>query len=141
VNCPEAQNKILESFDDRASFVEDQKLQSHLSACIDCSQFAELNLTIDRQLMESLKAPALSARFQPELRRRIQSYERQQWASWLPDAAYIAGSVVALLLCTALLPIPHSIALSGGAFIATAAYVIQSVLMSSLEEFSRKQVT
>ena len=129
MNCPEARAKILERFDDRVSSAEKQEVEHHLSACDNCPQFAELQRAIDRQLIESLKVPVVSVDFQPKLRRRIQSYQREQWATWLPDAAYLAGSAAALLLCTALLPIPHSIVLSSGAVIAMAAYVMQSVFL------------
>lgn len=88
--------KILESFDHHVSSYAEQEVEQHLSAYNKCSQFAELQRAIDDQLLELFKAPVLSADCQPKLRRSIQGYQREQWATWLPDAAYVAGAIVAL---------------------------------------------
>ena len=66
--------------------------------------------------------------------RRISRQEQTLWPDWLPDLAYLAGSIVAIGLCALVLPFPVAATLSTGAGLAVASYFLQTELVGSLEE-------
>lgn len=134
MDCREAQETILESFEKALSSNKEQDLDLHLSVCADCAHFARLQNTLDCQLSAAISAPRLSPGFRAAVSRRISRQEQTLWPDWLPDLAYLAGSVVAIGLCALILPFPVAATMSTGAGLAIASYFLQTELAGSLEE-------
>jgi anti-sigma factor RsiW len=134
MNCQDAQEKLLESFDGALSPADSRQLERHLAACPNCAEFGELLNALDLQLKQAIPAPRLSPGFRAALLARIDRQPRRLWTHWLPDVAFLAGSAAAILWCAVLLPSPASAVLWIGALIAAISYSFQALLFSSLEE-------
>ena len=134
MDCQDAKEKLLESFDDALSPDDSRQLERHLTACPKCAEFGELLNTLDIQLEEAIVAPRLSPGFRAALQTRIARQPRGLWTQWLPDVAYLAGSGAAILWCVVLLPVPASAVLWIGALTVAITYSFQALLFSSLEE-------
>ena len=134
MDCQEAKEKLLESFDGGLSADDSRQLARHLCACPNCAGFGELLKTLDLQLKEAITSPRLSPGFRAALRSRIDRQPRRLWTHWLPDVAYFAASGAAILWCVVLLPFPASAVLWIGALTAATGYSFQALLLSSLEE-------
>jgi anti-sigma factor (TIGR02949 family) len=134
MDCQDAQEKLLESFDGALSPDDSRQLERHLAACPNCAEFADLLNALDLQLKEAITAPRLSPGFRAALQTRIDRHPQRLWMHWLPDVAYLAGSGAAILWCAVLLPFPASAVLWIGALIAAISYSFQALLFSSLEE-------
>ena len=134
MDCQDAQEKLLESFDGALSPDDSRQLESHLAACPNCVEFGELLKALDLQLKESIMAPRLSPGFRAALKARIDRQPRGLWTHWLPDVAYLAASAAAILWCVVLLPFPASAVLWIGALITALSYSFQALLFSSLGE-------
>ena len=133
MNCREAQERILESFERPLAGEEKTQLDGHFSRCVDCTRFAAEQSRLDLRLREVFAPPRLGPGFRRGLRARISREQREHWPDWLPDLAYLAGSVPAVALCAILLPLPVSAVLEMGALVAFLAYLLQSLLVSALE--------
>lgn len=134
MDCQDAQEKLLESFEGALSLDDWRQLEMHLIACPDCARFAELLKTLDLQLKQAITAPRLSPGFRAALQARIDRQPRGLWTHWLPDVAYLAASAAATLWCVVLLPFPASSVLWIGTLIAATGYSFQALLFSALEE-------
>lgn len=133
MNCHEAQEKLLDSFERPFAPEEKSQLEGHLSTCSECAQFAAEHTRLDLQLREGITAPHLGPWFRAGLRARIAREQREQWPDWLPDAAYFTGAALAIASCALLLPLPTAVVLKTGALAAFLAYSLQTLLASSLE--------
>jgi anti-sigma factor RsiW len=134
MDCQDAKEKLLESYESALSDDLQGQLESHLTTCPTCAQFGELLNRIHVQLKEAITAPRLSPGFRAALQARIDRQPRGLWTHWLPDVAYLAGSGAAILCCVFLLPFPASSVLWIGALIAATGYSFQTLLLSSAEE-------
>jgi anti-sigma factor RsiW len=134
MDCQDAQEKLLESFDGALSPDDSRQLERHLAACPNCAKFGEVLKALDLQLKQAITAPRLSPGFRAALKARIDRQPRRLWTHWLPDVAYLAGSATAILWCVVLLPFPVSAVLWIGALIAAISYSFQALLFSALEE-------
>jgi anti-sigma factor RsiW len=134
MDCQDAKEKLLESFDGALSPDDRRRLESHLAACPECAEFNNLLHALDVGLKEAITAPRLSAGFRTGLQAKIERHSRELWLDWLPDAAYLAGSVAAIVYCVFLLPLPASVVLWIGTLIAATGYSMQALLLGSLEE-------
>jgi anti-sigma factor RsiW len=134
MDCQDAKEKLLESYDGALSPDDSRQLERHLIACPNCAEFGELLNALDVQLKEAITAPRLSPGFRAALQTRIGRQPPGLWTHWLPDVAYLAGSGAAILWCVVLLPFPASAVLWIGALMAAITYSFQALLFSSLEE-------
>jgi len=134
MDCQDAQEKLLESFDGALSPEDGRQLEKHLIACPGCAQFGELLNALDLRLKEAIRAPRLSPRFRAALQTRIDRRPRGLWTHWLPDVAYLVGSGAGILCCVYLLPFSASSVLWIGTLVAAIGYSFQTLLLSSLEE-------
>ena len=134
MDCQDAKEKLLESYESALSGESKRELERHLTACPHCAEFGALLNKIDAQLKGAITAPRLDPGFRAALRARIDRQPRRLWAHWLPDVAYLAGSGATILCCVFLLPFPASSVLWIGALIATTGYSFQTLLLSSVEE-------
>jgi anti-sigma factor RsiW len=134
MDCQDAKEKLLESYESVLSDDSQRQLERHLTACPNCAGLSALLNKIDVELKEAITAPRLSPGFRAALRARIDRQPRGLWTTWLPDVAYLAGSGAAILCCVLLLPFPASSVLWIGALIVTTGYSFQTLLLSSAEE-------
>jgi len=134
MDCRDAQQKLLESFESTLPADGKRELERHLAACPNCAEFGELLNKIDVHFKEEIIAPRLSPGFRAALQARIDRQPHRLWTHWLPDAAYLAGSGAALLCCVLLLPFSASSVVWVGTVIAAVGYSLQTLLVSSLEE-------
>ena len=133
MDCREIQESLLGSFEGTLSPLETSQLDRHLAECPECRRFAVLQSQLDLRLREEIAAPQLSSRFRAGLMARIARQRREPWPDWLPDVAHLAGSGVAIGLCTLLLPLPVPVVLGTGVVVAFLTYALQTLLVSALE--------
>jgi hypothetical protein len=133
MDCPEAQEIILESLVDPRAAEDTPALAHHLSGCDVCRAFAETQRILDARLTTALPAPQLSPQFRTALKRRIHQESSPAWPDFLPELAHFTGCALAMIVLLFLLP-GHSdkVLLGGLAFTATT-YLIQTFLRGSLE--------
>jgi len=134
MDCLDAKGKLLESFDGPLSPDDHGRLETHLAACPECTEFNNLLNALDVRLKEAITAPRLSGGFRTALQAKIERHSHELWLDWLPDAAYVAGSVAAIVYCVFLLPFPASVVLWIGVLTAAIGYSFQALLLGSLEE-------
>ena len=133
MDCLEAQERILGSFDTALSQLEKNDLERHISGCAKCTEFANLQSQLDLRLREQITVPRLSSGFRPAMLASVARQRREPWPEWLPDVAHLAGSGVALGVCVLLLPFPAPAIVGTGALMAGLAYLLQTVLLAALE--------
>ena len=136
MHCDEMQERILESFEVSLSFEEKKQLESHLSECPRCTQFAALQRQLDVRLQGEITQPLLGPSFRVGLHAQMARVRREPWPDWLPDVAHCAGSVVAIGLCALFLPVPASVVLGVGTVAALFAYSLQTLLCGALEQWT-----
>jgi len=134
MDCREAQETILESFDQAASSDKERDLDVHLSVCAGCGHFARVQRMIDCHLAAAISVPRLSPGFRVAVKARIRRQEQTLWPDWLPDLAHLAGSVVAIGLSAVVLPFPLVATVTTGAGLAVVSYFLQTELVGSLAE-------
>jgi predicted anti-sigma-YlaC factor YlaD len=133
MDCREIRESLLDSLEGTLSPLEKSQLDRHLAECPECSQFAVLQRQLDIRLHDEIAAPQLSPGFRAGLLARIARQGREPWPDWLPDVAHLAGSGVAIGLCTLLLPLPVPVVLGTGVLVAFLTYSLQTLLISALE--------
>jgi len=134
MNCQDAEEKLLEGFDGALSPDDRRRLENHLTACPECTEFNNLLIALHVGLKEAITTPRLSAGFRTALQAKMERQSRELWLDWLPDATYVAGSVAAIVYCVCLLPFPASVVLWIGVLTAAIGYSFQALLLGSLEE-------
>jgi hypothetical protein len=134
MDCRDAQDKISECIDRPLSPDERRQLDIHLASCAQCTEFSQLQTTLDLQLRQAVTAPQLGVDFRARLYARIDPKPRGMWPHWLPDVGYLAGCGVAVLCCVLLLPFPVSRMLWIGGLATAIGYSLQTLLFTSLEE-------
>lgn len=134
MNCREAQEQILASFEGDVFPGQRDALDKHLSECATCSDFTALQSQLDLFLREQIVAPQLSARFRAAVRAKIASQHSDMLPAWLPDVAYVAGSVAGLALCAVLLPFAATTVIEMGASVAIVVYLLQTFLRTALQQ-------
>jgi hypothetical protein len=134
MNCRDAQEIILASFDSDASQAERNDLDEHLSACADCFDFATSQRRLDLLLREQIIAPQLSAGFKAAIRAKVALSPPDMLPAWLPDVAYGAGTVAGLALSAAFLPFAATTVMAMGTSVAIAVYLLQTFLRTALQQ-------
>jgi hypothetical protein len=134
MNCREAQEIILASFDGDILQGERNDLDKHLSACAACSDFATSQTRLDLLLREQIIAPKLSVSFKAAVRATVAAPRSIMLPAWLPDVAYGAGAVAGLALSAVLLPFAVPTVITIGTSVAIAAYLLQTFLRTALQQ-------
>lgn len=134
MDCPEAQERFLDSMERALSPLEEAQLERHITECAECGPFAARQRDLDVRLQQAIHFPQLSPAFRAGLQQRIALQRRDPWPDWLPDVAHLAGCAVAVAVCTVLLPFPLPVVLGAGALIAFITYSLQALLISALEQ-------
>src|SRR5690242_15326678 len=117
MNCHEAQERILESFE-RVSAADGDALQAHLGSCAACAEFAAAQDKLEVQLREDFIGPELSPRFADAVKSRITPHAPDMLPAWLPDVAYLGGTAAALAVSAAVLPVATPVVVITGAAVA-----------------------
>jgi anti-sigma factor RsiW len=133
MECPQAQEAILESFERARPAGVEPALAAHLAACPECVRFAARQKRVDARLSEMLTPPEMSPRFRTALRKRIRREKMRSWSDSLPDAVHFASSGLATLVCAMLLPFDASTVWAGGAAIAVVTYIALIAVRSAFE--------
>lgn len=136
MDCQGIQEKILEGFEGILSSEEKEQLDRHLSECPECAEFAALQSRLDVRLQEFISPPQLRPDFRVGLHAQMAQVRRETWLDWLPDAAYVAGSAVAVGSCALLLPLPVHVVLGAGVLVALIAYTLQTLVVGTLEQWT-----
>ena len=133
MNCQQARETVLESFDGPMGAELHLAMENHLATCEACRQFAGVQLAIDARLTEALPLVSLSAGFRRALREKLADAEAPPWSESLPDIAHLAGCAFGIILLLLVMPkYSSTILIAGGGFTAIT-YFLQAVLRSSLE--------
>lgn len=133
MTCSEAQEIILQKFEEKPGTGWSDELEPHLAACPTCREFAAEQEALDGQLTAALPAPELNPAFREALYRHVRAERRREWRYWLPDVLHFVSTGLALLICAVLLPVPASRTLAIGAPLILGSYAVQSVLSSWFE--------
>jgi anti-sigma factor RsiW len=73
MSCEEIENRILDYRDNQLPPAQRQEVETHLASCAHCRTFARQLQRLDAALSSGVKAPALSADFDRQLRERIEA--------------------------------------------------------------------
>jgi hypothetical protein len=136
MDCTQARERILETFDGGQMSLEQEALLRHLSTCEPCARFLNFQHALEGKLEESMANVALSPGFATRLRTKLRTRRLEWWPSWLPDVAYLSGTTLGVVLCVELLPLPAAVVVPLAVGFAIAAYVVQVTLAAVLEEVS-----
>jgi anti-sigma factor RsiW len=136
MDCYEMQERILEGFEGSLTPEEKGQLESHLSECPRCAQFAAIQSQLDVRLQEAISPPQLRPSFRVGLHARMAQVRREPWPDWLPDVAHLAGSAVAIGSCALFLPVPVPVVLGVGTVVALIAYSLQTLMVGTLEQWT-----
>src|SRR5438067_11669671 len=101
MNCHQARQAVLESFDDPTIGAELHiAMENHLATCEACRQFAKVQQAIDARLTEALPLVSLSAGFRRSLQEKLADAEAKAppWPESLPDIAHLAGCAFGMIL-------------------------------------------
>ena len=133
MDCPKAQEQVLESLAETRAGANTPDLDTHLAGCEACRSFSETQFMLDLQLSAAISAPPLSAAFRTSLAKRLRREPLSVWPEFLPDVAHVVGCVCATALCLTMLPLAAGPVMLAGLAFTLVTYFIQAVLRGSLE--------
>jgi hypothetical protein len=133
MDCPKAQEQVLESLAETRAGANTPDLDTHLAGCEACRSFSEIQFMLDVQLSAAISVPPLSAAFRASLAKRIRREPLSVWPEFWPDVAHVLGCVCATALCLFMLPFPAGSVMLAGLAFTLVTYFLQAVLRGSLE--------
>ena len=133
MDCPAAQELILESLAGTEPGARTPDLEAHLAGCEACRTFSGIQTMLDLQLSAAICAPPLSAAFRTSLAKRLRRERLSDWSDLLPDVAHVAGCVCATARCVWLLPFSPGVVLLAGLEFTVLTYFVQAAAQSSIE--------
>ena len=133
MNCEQARETVLESFDAPLKAELQLAMQDHMATCEACRQFAELQQAIDARLAEALPLVSLSAGFSRSFREGLAEPVEPSWSESLPDIAHLAGCAFGIVLLLLTMPQHSKIILVAGGGFTVMTYFVQAVLRRALE--------
>jgi hypothetical protein len=133
MDCQEAQESILDEFEEPRATDRRLAVEIHIVSCETCRRFAKLQRVLDQRLAAAMPMACLRPGFRKAVTERIHNDPVTTWPDFLPDVAHIFGCALAIVLMLFLLP-RHSetIVLTGAAFTAVT-YFLQAAIRSSLD--------
>jgi anti-sigma factor RsiW len=137
MTCDEAEELLLESFDEAPAPVLRRALDAHVAGCRGCSAFAAQLRAVDAQLAAALSPPATPASLAPAIRAQVRRERVAALAENLPDIIHLAGCGVATLVSAALLPIDPAITIAAGLGLTCVSYVFMAVVRWSIESLDQ----
>jgi hypothetical protein len=130
MDCTEAEQQILESFESPLSHVQHAQLVAHIANCPGCRRFHEFQQQIDRRLQTALQPAAASANWRASVRRTIRRDALSAWPDFLPDVAHLAGCGAGVAASFLLLPWHLRTILLAGAAFTVLTFFLQAILRS-----------
>ena len=137
MTCQEAEEMLLESFDEPATPVVRRALDAHVAGCRACSAFAAQLRAVDAKLAAILKAPAVPASRAPGIRGRVRRERVAALTENLPDIIHLAGCGAVTVGCAALLPFDPRITIAAGLGITCVTYVFMALVRWSIESLNQ----
>jgi hypothetical protein len=133
MTCAEAEDLLLESFDETPAPVLRRALDAHVAGCRACSSFAAQLRAVDTELAAVLKPPAVPASLALGIRARVRGERITALAENLPDIIHLAGCGAATVVSAALLPFEAPITIAAGIGSTCVTYVFMAVVRWSIE--------
>jgi anti-sigma factor RsiW len=133
MTCHEAEELLLESFDEPLAPVVRRALDAHVAGCRACSAFAAQLRAVDVELAAVLTPPAVPASVAPGVRSRVRRERMTALAESLPDIIHLAGCGVTTAVCVALLPFDAPVTIAAGLGFTCVTYVFMAVVRWSIE--------
>jgi hypothetical protein len=137
MTCQEAEELLLESFDEPPVPVVRRALDAHVGGCRACSAFAAQLRAVDAQLAAVLIPPAVPASLAPGIRTRVRRERIAALAENLPDIIHLAGCGAATVVSAALLPFDAPITIAAGLGFTCVTYVFMAVVRWSIESLNQ----
>lgn len=134
MDCKQAQEEIIESFENARPVDVQVEIDAHVADCPACAAFAATQKALDARLGAALIAPEMSPMFRTALRKRIRRETMRVWPDWLPDLLHFASCGVVTLFCAFLLPFSVSSILGAGAITTMTTYVLLTVVRVTFED-------
>ena len=133
MTCPEAEELLLESFDEMPSPALRRVLDAHVAGCRECSAFAAQLRAVDAELAAVLKPPAIPAALAHGIRAHVRQERVTAITDNLPDIVHLTGCGAATVASAALLPFDAGITIAAGLGLTCLTYVFMAVVRWSLE--------
>ena len=137
MTCHEAEELLLESFDEPLVLVVRRALDAHVAGCRACSAFAAQLRAVDAQLAAVMTPPAVPASLAPGIRTRVRRERIAALAENLPDIIHLAGCGAATVVSAALLPFDAPITIAAGLGFTCVTYVFMAVVRWSIESLNQ----
>jgi len=137
MTCHEAEELLLESFDEPPGPVVRRALDAHVAGCRACSAFAAQLRAVDAELAAVLTPPAVPASLAPGIRTRVRRERIAALAENLPDIIHLAGCGAATVVSAALLPFDARITIAAGLGFTCVTYVFMAVVRWSIESLNQ----
>jgi hypothetical protein len=137
MTCHEAEELLLESFDEPPGPVVRRALDAHVAGCRACSAFAAQLRAVDAELAAVLAPPAVPASLAPGIRTRVRRERIAALAENLPDIIHLAGCGAATVVSAALLPFDARITIAAGLGFTCVTYVFMAVVRWSIESLNQ----
>lgn len=133
MTCREAEELLLESFDETPAPVLRRALDAHVAGCLGCSAFAAELRAVDTELAAVLQPPAVPASLAPAVRARVRRERIAGLAENLPDIIHLAGCGATTVASAALLPFDPAVTIAAGIGLTCITYVFMAVVRWSIE--------
>jgi hypothetical protein len=133
MTCQEAEELLLESFDEPPAAVVRRALEAHVAGCRGCSAFAAQLRAVDTELAAVLTPPAVPASLAPAIHAQVRRERIAALAENLPDIIHLGGCAAATAMSAALLPFDPGITIAAGLGFTCVTYVFMAVVRWSLE--------
>ena len=133
MTCREAEELLLESFDELPVPVVRRALEAHVAGCRACSAFAAQLRAVDAELAAVLTPPAVPASLAPGIHARVRRERITALAENLPDIIHLAGCGAATVVSAALLPFDAPITVAAGLGFTCVTYVFMALVRWSIE--------
>jgi len=133
MTCHEAEELLLESFDEAPSAVVRRALEAHVAGCRGCSAFAAELRAVDTELAAVLKPPAVPASLAPGIRARVRRERIAALAENLPDIIHLAGCGATTVASAVLLPFDPAVTIAAGIGLTCITYGFMALVRWSIE--------
>ena len=133
MTCHEAEELLLDSFDEAPSPVVRRALDAHVAGCRGCSAFAAELRAVDTELAAVLKPPAVPASLAPGIRARVRRERIAALAENLPDIIHLAGCGATTVASAVLLPFDPAVTIAAGIGLTCITYGFMALVRWSIE--------
>ena len=133
MTCHQAEELLLESFDETPAPVLRRALDAHVAGCRGCSAFAAELRAVDTELAAVLQPPAVPASLAPAVRARVRRERIAGLAENLPDIIHLAGCGATTVASAALLPFDPAVTIAAGIGLTCITYVFMALVRWSIE--------